>query len=215
MLCVRLKCDDMMTTPDESPILNDSLPADESDAADLSDADLLRLLQAGATSAAAEIYERYAQRLLRLANKNSSEQLAVRVAPEDIVQSVFRTFFRRATEGHYELPDGDELWKLFLVISLNKMRKKAIFHSAAKRDMGRTQSIGNSQLSGPESPSDVLRMTVDEMISILPEEHQGIIRDRIQGYEITEISERNQVSRRTTERILQAFRGRLLEELSE
>lgn len=190
-------------------------PIDDDDSSDLSDADLLRLLQAGESSAAVEIYERYAQRLLRLANKNSSEQLAVRVAPEDIVQSVFRTFFRRATEGHYELPDGDELWKLFLVISLNKMRKKAVFHSAAKRDMSRTQSIGNSQLSGPETPSDVLRITVDEMISTLPAEQQGIIRDRIQGYEITEIADRNSVSRRTTERVLQTFRSRLLEELSE
>lgn len=190
-------------------------PINDDDSSDLSDADLLRLLQAGESSAAVEIYERYAQRLLRLANKNSSEQLAVRVAPEDIVQSVFRTFFRRATEGHYELPDGDELWKLFLVISLNKMRKKAVFHSAAKRDMSRTQSLGNSQLSGPETPSDVLRMTVDEMISTLPAEQQGIIRDRIQGYEITEIADRNSVSRRTTERVLQTFRSRLLEELSE
>jgi RNA polymerase sigma-70 factor, ECF subfamily len=190
-------------------------PFDDSEASDLSDADLLRLLQAGEKSAAVEIYERYAQRLLRLANKNSSEQLARRVAPEDIVQSVFRTFFRRATEGHYELPDGDELWKLFLVISLNKMRKKAVFHNAAKRDIGRTQSIGSSQISGPEAPSDVLRMTIDEMISTLPEEHQGIIRDRIHGYEITEIAARNLVSRRTTERILQNFRSRLLEELSE
>lgn len=196
--------------------MNDTpIPPIDDDSSDLSDADLLRLLQAGESSAAVEIYERYAQRLWRLANKNSSEQLAVRVAPEDIVQSVFRTFFRRATEGHYELPDGDELWKLFLVISLNKMRKKAVFHSAAKRDMSRTQSIGNSQLSGPETPSDVLRMTVDEMISTLPAEQQGIVRDRIHGYEITEIAERNSVSRRTTERVLQTFRSRLLEELSE
>lgn len=198
-----------------SILSNDANLLNDEEASDLSDADLLRLLQAGESSAAVEIYERYAQRLLRLANKNSSDQLSVRVAPEDIVQSVFRTFFRRATEGHYELPHGDELWKLFLVISLNKMRKKALFHSAAKRDMGRTQSMGNSQLSGPQTPSDVLRMTIDEMISALPQEHQGIIRDRIQGFEITEISNRNHVSRRTTERILQTFRGRLLEELSE
>ena len=196
--------------------MNDTEPSSsDNDSSDLTDADLLRLLQAGDSSAAVEIYERYAERLLRLANKNSSEQLSLRVAPEDIVQSVFRTFFRRATEGHYELPDGDELWKLFLVISLNKMRKKAVFHTAAKRDVGRTQTIGNSQLPGSNAPADVLRMTVDEMISTLPEEHQGIIRDRIQGYEIVEISERNHVSRRTTERILQTFRNRLLQELGD
>lgn len=195
---------------------NDCLdPTPAPDSFDLSDSDLLRRLQAGEESAAFEIYERYAHRLLRLANKNSSDQLALRVEPEDIVQSVFRTFFRRATEGHYELPDGDELWKLFLVISLNKMRKKANFHTAAKRDIGRTQAIGNSQLSSPDTPADLLRLTVDELIAALPQDHQGVVRDRIQGYEIAEIAERNRLTRRTTERVLQMFRTRLLEQLEE
>ncbi len=48
--------------------------------------------------------------------------LAGRVDADDIVQSVFRTFFRRVAKGDYEVPDGEELWKLFLVIALNKVR---------------------------------------------------------------------------------------------
>ena len=36
------------------------------------------------------------------------------------------------------LPDGDELWKLLLVIAIHKVREKAVYHHAAKRDMHRT-----------------------------------------------------------------------------
>ncbi|MFO1064619.1 MAG: sigma-70 family RNA polymerase sigma factor [Pirellulales bacterium] len=189
---------------------------DESDESigDLSsDADLLKRLQTGEQAAAIEIYERYADRLLRLTQKKSGEQLASRLDAEDIVQSVFRTFFRRATEGHYELPAGDELWKLFLVISLNKIRKKANYHSAAKRDAAKTQAIGQSQPPDTSTPSDVLRMTVDELIAMLPTEHQTVVRLRIQSFEIDEIAQRSGLSRRTTERVLQSFRRRLQQEL--
>ena len=64
-----------------------------------------------------------------------SSSLSSRVDPEDIVQSVFRTFFRRASEGQYQVPSGEELWKLLLAISLNKVRSVGQFHRAAKRDI--------------------------------------------------------------------------------
>ena len=174
-----------------------------------SDAALLALLQHGEQDAATALYKRYADRLLLLAGKRSSERLAVRVDAEDIVQSVFRTFFRRASVGHYELPEGEELWKLFLVIALNKIRKKADFHSAAKRDIGRTQTIGNQQLADVDTSSEVLRLTVQELIGAMPPEHRGIVSDRIQGYEIAEMAQRHSLSKRTIERILQSFRHQL------
>jgi hypothetical protein len=52
---------------------------------------------------------------------------------EDIVQSVFRSFFRRVGQGFYDCPDEDELWKLFLVIGVRKIRNKATYHHAIKR----------------------------------------------------------------------------------
>ncbi len=180
---------------------------------ELTDSALLEMLQSGEPSAAEEIYTRYANRLLRLTHQKSGDQLAACLDPQDIVQSVFRTFFRRASEGHYHLPDGDELWKLFLVISLNKIRKKGEHHRAAKRDVGRTQSIGDMQLESNDTPSMILKMTIDELISKLPVEHQEVVRDRIHGFEITEIAQRNQLSCRTTERVLQLFRSRLQREL--
>ena len=180
-----------------------------------SDADLMNRYQLGDRDAATEIYGRYAQRLVYLTKKQSSEQLSTKVDPDEIVQSVFRTFFRRASDGHYHLPDGDELWRLFLVISLNKIRKKSQYFHAAKRDVARTESIRDTGLNTESSPEEVLRITIDELVAMLPMEHQGVIRDRIQGFEVAEIAVRNGVSRRTTERILQSFRQRLKNELEE
>src|SRR4051794_30331946 len=83
-----------------------------------SDQSLLQRFRRGQDDAPTLLYLRYAERLRALAAKQSSPSLAARVDPEDIVQSVFRTFFRRAALGHYNVPDGEEIWKLLLVIAL-------------------------------------------------------------------------------------------------
>jgi RNA polymerase sigma-70 factor, ECF subfamily len=178
-----------------------------------SDATLLVRYQAGDDDAATALYSRYAKQLMSLANRNAGEALAARVDPEDIVQSIFRTFFRRASQGHYQIPDGDELWKLLLVIALNKVRSIAEFHRAAKRDAGQTQTLGNYDAGEVEDTSEVLRITIEEIMVELPEDHQRVVRDRIDGYEIKDIAERNSTSRRSVERMLQGFRNRLRQSL--
>ena len=54
------------------------------------------------------------------------------------MQSVFGSFFRRARQGYYDVPDGEELWKLLLVLALHKIRDKSAYYHAAKRDVHRT-----------------------------------------------------------------------------
>src|SRR5439155_9824678 len=95
-----------------------------------SDHSLLRRLRGGDQDAATQLYYRYAHRLLALAEKNRARDLASRVDAEDIVQSVFRIFFRRAAEGHYDVPAGEDLWKLLLVLALNKIRAQRVHHRA-------------------------------------------------------------------------------------
>jgi RNA polymerase sigma-70 factor (ECF subfamily) len=73
------------------------------------DESLLFRFQRGQSDAATALYLRYAKRLHALVSKQRGADLAARVDPEDIVQSVFRTFFRRAAAGHYVVPQGDEL----------------------------------------------------------------------------------------------------------
>ena len=176
------------------------------------DASLLRRFQAGEEDAATELYRRYAARLIDLAAAKTSPDVKQRVDPEDIVQSVFRTFFRRASLGEYEVPDGDELWKLFLVIGLNKIRAVAGFHKAAKRDVRQT-AAAEAAATGATTPDDVayrtLQMTIDELLTPLPETHREIVRLRTEGHEVAEIAARVGRAKRSVERILQEFRQKL------
>lgn len=184
---------------------NDSQPNEQP----FSDASLLVRFQSGEDDAATALYTRYAQRLMELADRNTGDDLSARVDAEDIVQSVFRTFFRRVSDGHYLIPEGEELWKLLLVIALNKVRMIAEHHRAAKRDVSHTRSMGNRELENATDASEVLRMTIEDVLASLPEPHQQVVHARIDGYEIGEISERVSMSRRSIERILQSFRKRL------
>jgi RNA polymerase sigma-70 factor (ECF subfamily) len=174
-----------------------------------SDSSLLVRFQAGEDDAATALYTRYAERLMQLANRSTGDDLSARVDAEDIVQSVFRTFFRRVSDGHYLIPESEELWKLLLVIALNKVRMIAEHHRAAKRDVSHTRFLGTHEVANTTDATEVLRMTIDDILVTLPESHQQIVYARIDGYEIGEIAERVSMSRRSVERILQSFRKRL------
>jgi RNA polymerase sigma factor (sigma-70 family) len=180
----------------------------------VSDRSLLKRFQGGQLDAATLLYLRYADRLYALAAKQSAPDLATRIDPEDIVQSVFRTFFRRAALGHYEVPQGEELWKLLLVIGLNKIRAVGTHHRAAKRDV-RLTSAGPSfeealrTTAASEEAFLVLRLVIDEVLVTLAPVQRQIIEQRIEGYEVAEIARNVQRSKRSVERILQEFRKRL------
>ncbi len=180
-----------------------------------SDFKLLERFRRGDQDAALQLYFRYSDRLLRLASKQTAQDLAIRFDPEDIVQSVFRTFFRRAASGQYEAPEGDELWKLLLVMALNKVRAKGAFHRSKKRDIRKTHSIDSEDFAvngdTQEIAKSILYMSLEEVIERQPENHRGIIRSRIDGMDVESIAEREKRSKRTVERVLQSFRSQLLE----
>lgn len=180
-----------------------------------SDRSLLLRFKEGSQDAATELYLRYAKRLQALAKAQTGDQLATRFDPEDVVQSVFRTFFRRAVERGYQVPAGEELWQLLLVLALNKIRSLATYHRAQKRDVARTdhpQHLENTYTISAENDElayDTMRMVVDELVAGLPAPQDKIVQLRIEGYEIGQIAEMSGRSKRTVERTLQQFRSRL------
>jgi RNA polymerase sigma-70 factor (ECF subfamily) len=182
---------------------------------EVSDRSLLRRFQEGQRDASTELYLRYAERLHALVAAQSSKDLARRVDAEDIVQSVFRTFFRRAAHGHYIVPAGEEMWKLLLVIALNKVRAAGAYHRAAKRDVRQTvsgEAFDHAIESGrgrDEGALQILRMVIEELLEGMPAANRQMIELRIEGHEVAEIAERVQRSKRTVERVLQGFRDRL------
>jgi RNA polymerase sigma-70 factor (ECF subfamily) len=176
---------------------------------------LLRRLRGGSQDAATQLYLRYANRLHALAKAKCSSDLARRVEAEDIVQSVFGSFFRGASRGYYDVPAGEELWKLFLVIALNKIRAKGAYHRAAKRDVRLTAgSEGLEQAAELPAGADeaayaVLQMTVDEALERLPAQHKQMLVLRVEGHEVAEIAQLTGRSKRTVERVLQESRKKL------
>ena len=179
-----------------------------------SDGSLLARVRDGSQDAAAALYHRYAQRLLALAKAKCGTDLAARVDAEDIVQSVFGSFFRGVSRGMYDAPDGEELWHLFLVITLNKIRAKGVFHRAAKRDVRRT--IGGAGidrypdgLKSGEHAYVLLKLAVEESLDSLPDQHRLVVHLRMEGYEVAEIAKMMGRGKRSVERILQECRERL------
>src|SRR4051812_9005082 len=148
------------------------------------DRSLLERFRSGSQDAATQLYRRYAEKLRELAKAQCSARLGRLVEPDDIVQSVFGSFFRGASQGVYQLSAGEELWKLFLVIALNKIRVRARYHSAARRDQSRTVVGGELTLEavalGDEAAEALLQLTVDEALERLPEQHRRAIRLRVE-----------------------------------
>src|SRR3712207_1477794 len=90
---------------------------------------LLERCRSGDQQAAAQLYGRYAQRLVRLAEQHLSRKLAGRLDGEDVVQSVFRTFFRRSAAGEFAIDGSAQIWRLLMKITILKARAKGRFHT--------------------------------------------------------------------------------------
>ncbi len=194
---------------------------DNGDPSAMTDHSLLLRVKAGYDDAATALYTRYAMHLRGLAARQTSANLASRVDPDDIVQSVFRTFFRRVGNGQYDVPKGDDLWKLFLVIALHKIRNAASYHKAMKRDVRQTVNVGTEQTiaeavrSSDTTELSILQLVINDVLADLPETSVDIIRLRIDGHEVADIATQTGRSKRSVERVLQQFREQLRGQLDD
>src|SRR5262245_26841777 len=162
-------------------------------------ADLTRRLGAGDPDAAAEVYARYARRLIGLARRQLDERIRTKVDEDDIAQSVFRTFFRRHAQRPFDLDSEDALWALLAEITLRKCGK---WHQHFNT---RTRRVGlESPYAGDESwvdepadpaaptPEDAasLRETTEQLLQGLDERERQVCELRLEGYEVREIAEK-------------------------
>jgi RNA polymerase sigma-70 factor (ECF subfamily) len=180
-----------------------------------SDSVLLWRFRDGSQEAARHLYHRYARRLLALARTRCTPGPGQHVDADDIVQGVFATFFDGVSRGRYDVPDGEDLWKLFLVLALNKIRSEGVFHRAAKRDSRMTLALDrlppSARLSRRQraTADGYLRLVVEEALQRLPPQHRQIVEKRIEGHEVAAIARQIGRSKRSVERILQESRNKL------
>jgi len=184
-------------------------------------AELLQRWQAGDQQAARQLFDRYARRLTRLAEQHLSRKLASRLDGEDVVQSVFRTFFRNSAEGQFAIDGSAQLWQLLVKITLLKARAKARYHTADKRN-ARAEQAGEAAdwLAGlvaeEPGPDDavVLVDQIEALLRGLPPLHARVLERRLQGHQVTEIAGHLGVSRQTVHRVLNLLQDRLAESLA-
>lgn len=182
-----------------------------------SDAELLARFRGGDDEAATHLYHRYKNRIEALAKAQCGADLAPRLDAEDIVQSVFRFFFRDAALGHYQVGPEENLWNLLMVMTLNAIRSEAQYHRAARRDVRTTKSESKwyGALAKPvrEQQATELRLLITDLQQSLPEHQQQVIQLRLDGHDVAAIAEQTHLSKRTVERVLQNFRTTLREKL--
>lgn len=180
---------------------------------------LLQRWREGDESAATEMFERYVNRLCALARTRLSKRMQRRVEAEDIVQSAYRSFFRKAGE-HYTLEKTGDLWRLLAAITVNKVRGQVEFHTARKRGIYAEESMKADQsmlrvspvVVSEEPKPDEAAVMVEELtglLSKLDDTQRRIIELSMQDQDVEQISEAVQRSPRTIRRTIQQFRENL------
>ena len=96
---------------------------------------LLERFRDGDDLAAEALFSRYFERLTLLARSRLSPRLASRTDPEDIVLSVYRSFFVGARAGRFALSRGGDLWRLLASITKHKLLRQARHHGADRRSV--------------------------------------------------------------------------------
>ncbi len=182
--------------------------------------DLMQRLQLGDESAAFEVFREYSQRLAGLARTRLQGALAAKVEPDDVLQSVFRSFFLRQREGHFELDGWNSLWSLLTVITLRKCSKQVDYFHAARRHIGRETPARNKDhetfasfqaIARDPTPEESTQLveTIQTILNELSERDREIVSRTLQGDTPDLISEELQCSERTVERVRAKLRARL------
>src|ERR1700682_2620479 len=100
---------------------------------------LMDRLQASDQNAAAKIFHRFANRLIGLARSRLAPQMRQKVDPEDVMQSVMKSFFRRQAKDAFAKGNWDSLWSLLSTIALRKCGHRIEYFQAARRDVRREE----------------------------------------------------------------------------
>jgi DNA-directed RNA polymerase specialized sigma24 family protein len=190
------------------------------------------VLKEGDHAAAQAVWERYFDRLVRLARKRLSGRPGGFEDEEDAALSAFDSFCAGLARGRFtQLADRDDLWKLLVVITARKASAQVDRRRALKRggawsrvDVGHgSSSRGDSEgdvslaaLVAQEPTPEFAAMVAEETGRLLDrlgdEQLRQIALDRMEGYTTDEIAARLGCARRTVARRLDLIRQLWTEE---
>lgn len=165
------------------------------------------------------VFERFTRRLIGLAGTHLQHRLRHKVDPEDIVQSVYKSFFLRYGEGALAAEGWEGLWGLLTVITIRKCADRARFFTAERRDAAREVSPRRTEdntswyeAAGREPTPDqaaMLAETVEGLLARFDEDERTIIEMSLQGFSTQEISDHTGRAERSVRRLRERVRRHL------
>ncbi len=110
-------------------------------------------IKAGRDDEIQQLWDRYFQRLVRLAGTRLPGHARRAIDEEDVALSAFQSFCDRARKGQFpELANRDDLWRVLFAITVRKA-VGAVRHQTRKK-RGGGQVLGESALGGDERTQD-------------------------------------------------------------
>ena len=177
-------------------------------------------LRSGDQDAARLIFQRFVHRLTALASHQLDARLRAKAEPEDVVQSVYKSFFARNDRTPYDLSDWDSLWSLLATITVRKCSDRRTFWLAARRSVGREgrpadgpdDALWSALDRGPTPlQATSLAEILEALLADLSPAHRAVAERSLQGDSAPEVARRCGCSERTVARVVAGLKKRLRE----
>ncbi len=185
-------------------------------------------LKEGDPQAAQEIWNRYYEKLVRLARRKLQGAPRRMADEEDVALSAFHSFCEGAAAGKFpRLDDRDNLWRVMVIITARKASRLSEYERRQKRGGGALRGesvfrgeddpdlgIGIQQVIGDEPTPDFAVQLAEEhqrLLSLLDDELRQIAQWKLEGYTNEEIAQMARCGLRTIQRKLNRIRREWME----